>query len=296
MELKKLWVRGYKSLRDVTIEFPTRLTFVTGPCCSGKTALIEALGALRQGAGLGGGATVGVEVWDGGCRVIYELSGDKKMLMTNCGSGEAEEVVQRFLDGVVIIGEVDWRAVRSLKPPSKEERLLPDASNLIPFLYRLTGGVISDSLIEALRYVLPSINDLKFVADGGVLVLKLTTEDGITMTQATMPTGILKTLIIEAALMTQPTLIAVDNFECGLDAEAQQFLVDELRSHDVYSLIITNSETLLDYAKRPQEVVLMRLLGGEAKAWRLGGEVEEMLRKYKLTLSELIHSGFLEPL
>ena len=281
-------------MRDVAVEFPTKMTFVTGPCCSGKTALVEALEALR-GAGLGGGAAVGVEIWDGGCRAAYEIS-NKKTLITSCAAGEAEEIVQRFLDGVVVVGEVDWKAVRSLRPASKEARLLPDASNLIPYLYSLTGGVVPDSLVEALRYVMPSISDLKFAADGGVLVLKLTTEDGVTMTQATAPSGVLKTLIIEAALAARPTLVAVDNFECGLDAEAQQFLADELRTRGVYALAATNSETLLDYAKRPQEVVLMRLVNGEAKARRLGGEVEEALRRHKLTLSELLHSGLLEPL
>ena len=124
MELKKLWVRGYKSLRDVAVEFPTKMTFVTGPR-SGKTALIEALEALR-GAGLGGGAAVGIEIWDGTCRAAYEIS-NKKTLITSCAAGEAEEVVQRFLDGVVVVGEVDWKAVRSLRPASKEARLQPDA-------------------------------------------------------------------------------------------------------------------------------------------------------------------------
>jgi hypothetical protein len=40
----------------------------------------------------------------------------------------------------------------------------------------------------------------------------------------------------------------------------------------------------------------LRLINGETKAQRLGVEVEEMLKKSKLTLSELIASGLLEPL
>jgi hypothetical protein len=79
----------------------------------------------------------------------------------------------------------------------------------LPFLYSLTGGEIPDLLIEALRYVMPSVGNLKLVADGGVLLLKLTTEDGVVMTQATMPTGVLKTLIIETALMMQPSVFVI---------------------------------------------------------------------------------------
>jgi len=293
MELKKFWVRGFKSLRNVVIEFPTRLTFVTGPSGSGKTALTEAFDLLRHSNI--NSATIGIEIWDGGCRTAYELSGGKKTLMTSCNSGEAEDAVRRFLDSMIIIRDVDWKGVRSLRPASKEAKLLPDASNFVPLLYNLTGGAIPDSLIEALRYVMP-VSDLRFVVDGGVLLLQLTTEDGIAMTQATMPSGVLKTLIVETALMMQPSMIVIDNFECGLDPEAQQFLIDELRSNDVYALVVTNSETVLDYAKRPQEVVLLRLDKGETRARRLGDEVEESLKRHKLTLSELIASGLLEPL
>jgi predicted ATPase len=293
MELKKLWVRGFKSLRDVVIDFPTKLTIITGPSASGKTALIEALEAFQTGAGLGG-ATVGVEIWNG-CRTSYELS-DKRSLMTNCSSKEAEEAVRRFINSAIVIRDIDWKAVRSLRPAaSGEAKLLPDASNFLPFLYNLTGE-IPDSLVEAVRYALPSIRDLRFVTDGGTLLLKLTTEDGVTMTQTSMPTGVLKTLIIETALMAQPSVVAIDNFDCGLDPETQQFLIDEFRSHDVYAIITTYSDVVLDYAKRPQEVVVLHLERGETKARRLGSEVEEALKRYKLTLSELIASGLLEPL
>jgi predicted ATPase len=298
MELKRFWVRNYKSLKDVAIELPTRVTAVTGPSGSGKTALVEAFEMLQNAHH--SYATVGVEIWHQKCRTIYELS-DKKALMSSCGSDEAEKTVQEFLNGIAVIKDIDWKAVRSLRPrgfqpAGKEVRLLPDASNLLPFLYNITGGEVPDSLIEAVRYAMPSANDLKLVANGGALLLKLATEDGTTMTQATMPTGVLKMLIVEAALMTSPSMVVIDNFECGLDAETQQFLMDELRSHGTYSIIITNSETVLDYVKTPKEVVMLRLVNGETKAWRLGDEVEEVLRKHKLTLSELIGSGLLEPL
>jgi len=293
MELKKFWVKNYKSLRDVTIEFPTSLTVVIGSSGSGKTALTEAFEALKSGR-LPRGAAVGIEVWHG-CRTLYEVEDDKKTVASDCGADEADEAVQKFVSGIVVIKDINWKAVRSLQPITKEERLLPDASNFVPFLYTVTGGVIPESLIEALRYVFP-VRDIRFETDGDVLVLKLVTDGGVTLTQATMPSGVLKALILETVLMTQPTMIVVDEFEAGLDPEAQQFLMDELRSHNVYALLTTNSYVVPDYVKTPQEVVMLRLDGGETKAWRLGGEVEEMLKRHKLTLSELIESGLLEPL
>jgi predicted ATPase len=291
MEPKKFWTRNHKSLRDVAIEFPTRITVVVGPSGSGKTALVEAFEMLRN-ARLYSQAAVGIEIQHQKCSTIYELS-DKKIIMSNCPD-EAEKV-QEFLNGIVVLKDIDWKAVRSLQPAAREERLLPDASNFIPFLYTVTGGAIPEALVEALRYVFP-VKDMRLVADGDVLVLKLVTDDGVTLTQSSMPSGVLKTLILETVLMTQPTMIVVDEFEAGLDPEAQQFLMDELRSHNVYALLTTNSHVVLDYVKTPREVVAMRLDGGETKARRLGGEVEEMLKRHKLTLSELIESGLLEPL
>jgi hypothetical protein len=44
------------------------------------------------------------------------------------------------------------------------------------------------------------------------------------------------------------------------------------------------------------EVVVLKLEGGETKAYRLGKEAEEALKKHKMTLSELFDSGLLEPI
>jgi len=289
MELKKFWVKNFKSLKDVAIEFPTKLTAVIGPSGSGKTALVEAFEMLRNARY--SQAAVGIEVRHQKCRTVYELDRGKRTLISNCGSDEAG-AVQEFLNGIVVIKDINWKAVRSLQPAVREERLLPDASNFLPFLYTATGGAIPESLIEALRHVFP-VRDMQFAADGDVLALKLTTEDGVTLTQATMPSGVLKTLILEAVLETKPTIVVIDEFENSLDPEAQQFLIDELRSRDVYAVLTTHSSVVLDYAKTPQEVVMLRLVGSETKAWRLRDEVKEKLKKHNLTLSELIGSGLL---
>jgi AAA15 family ATPase/GTPase len=48
VELKKFWVKNFKSFRDVTLEFPTRLTIVVGTNGSSKTALTEAFELLTS--------------------------------------------------------------------------------------------------------------------------------------------------------------------------------------------------------------------------------------------------------
>lgn len=40
-ELERLWVRNFKSLKDLTLDMPAKLTVVVGVNGSGKTALVE---------------------------------------------------------------------------------------------------------------------------------------------------------------------------------------------------------------------------------------------------------------
>ena len=71
--------------------------------------------------------------------------------------------------------------------------------------------------------------------------------------------------------------------------------MDELRNSGTYVFLTTHSTVSLDYVKSPSEVVVLRLEGGETKAYRLREEAREKLKRYGLTLSELVLSGSLEP-
>jgi AAA15 family ATPase/GTPase len=119
--------------------------------------------------------------------------------------------------------------------------------------------------------------------------------DGTTLTPASIPSGVLKTLIIES-LLSRAGVIVIDEFENSLHPELQQFLLDEFRSRGAFVILTTHSTVPLDYAKSVNEVVVLKLEGGETKAYRLGKEAEEALKKHKMTLSELFDSGLLEPI
>jgi hypothetical protein len=60
-------------------------------------------------------------------------------------------------------------------------------------------------------------------------------------------------------------------------------------------ILTTHSTVPLDYAKSVNEVVVLRLEGGETRVYRLKKEVEEELKRSRMTLSELFESGLLEP-
>jgi predicted ATPase len=314
--IRRFWVKNFKSLRDVVLDFPTKLTIVAGPSGSGKTALAEAF--LLLSAAAGGlsprhealrGVSVGVE-FEHICVMSYELHiGEAVQKDLNMHCPQVDDPAKMRLDqlfgvvgaaygflvrGVAVILGIDWNAVRRPQPPIKQNLLQPDASNFVPYLYTVMRGNIPESLVEAVKYVASDVRGMWFEEKGGNLLLKLDTANGAELDQTNMPAGVLKTLIVEAVLQTNPALLVIDEFENSLHPETQQFLIDEIRSRGVYAVLMTHSTVPLDYAKTPSEVVLLRLENGETKARRLGKEAEEKLKKSRLTLSELIESGLLE--
>jgi predicted ATPase len=204
----------------------------------------------------------------------------------------------KFVNGFLVIKEVDHRAVRSPQRLERHERLAPDASNFVPFLFSVTGGRVPPALEEAVRYAVPDAGDCRLsfdVTTDGRVYLILSTADSVSLSSAAMPSGVLKTLIVETALQAKPTVVVIDEFENSLHPDLQQFLMDELRNSGTYVFLTTHSTVPLDYVKSPSEVVVMRLEGGETKAYRLREEAREKLKRYGLTLSELVLSGLLEP-
>jgi predicted ATPase len=210
---------------------------------------------------------------------------------------KAINMVQNFINSITVVKDIDWKAIRSPQTLTKQVRLLPDASNFVPFLYTIAEGNVSESLVEALRYAFVGANDLRLgfsVTEDGRVFLKLVA-DGTTLTPASIPSGVLKTLIIES-LLSRAGVIVIDEFENSLHPELQQFLLDEFRSRGAFVILTTHSTVPLDYAKSVNEVVVLKLEGGETKAYRLGKEAEEALKKHKMTLSELFDAGLLEPI
>jgi predicted ATPase len=211
---------------------------------------------------------------------------------------EVINMVCNFINNITVIKDIDWKTIRNPQILTKQVRLMPDASNFVSFLYTVTEGSISESLAEALKYAFIGIQDLKLgfsVTEDGRVFLKLVA-DGVTLTPASIPSGVLKTLIIESLLLRGASVIVIDEFENSLHPELQQFLMDEFRSRNAFVILTTHSTVPLDYAKSVDEVVVLRLEGGETRVYRLGREVEEELEKHRMTLSELFESGLLEPI
>jgi predicted ATPase len=207
----------------------------------------------------------------------------------------ASAVVYGFIEGIAVVKNIDWKAITSPQVLERSEKLRPDASNFLQFFFTITGGSVGEDLREALRYSLPGYRDFNVVfeptADGRIFVRLVV--DGLRLAPISIPQGVLKTLMIESLLKWEPSLLVVDEFENSLHPELQQFLLDEFRSSGVNVIVTTHSTIPLDYARSPDEVLVLKLVNGETKAYRLSGEVLGRLREKRLTLSELLLSGLL---
>jgi predicted ATPase len=333
VELKRVWVRNFKSLRDFSLDVKSRLTVITGPSGSGKTSLIEVFELWRDVVEHARGnapnpflkwwsyehvawrgdesqpIALGLELSAGDARISYELElyrrgvdehiaverGDVRLeysdgvlqpsgvalhriLLFAICAGEhipartgdvalllgAVSEVCNFVSGFAVFKELNWTELRRPKRLEKHARLLPDASNLVPLLFQLTGGRPATHVEETLRrlgYVSMSFP----VAEDGRIYIKLTRLDGTPVAQPAVPTGALKALALETAMLLRPTLIAVDNFECGLDPDLQLYMLNRLTNSDAYVFITTASERVLEHAKMVGALVELRLEGGETK-------------------------------
>jgi predicted ATPase len=208
----------------------------------------------------------------------------------------ASAIVYGFLDGIAVIKGVNWDKVTTPQPLERHERLHPDASNFTQFFFTLTGGSVSESVREALRYCFPGPSEFNVrfeVTDDGRVYMSLVA-DGVTLKPVSIPCGVLRTLILEALLEWKPTLLVVDEFENSLHPEVQQFLMDEFRSSGAHVILTTHSTIPLNYAKRVEEVVVLVLENGESKPRRLREDALKLLETKRLTLSELLLSGLAE--
>jgi len=235
---------------------------VVGPSGLDKTALAETFLILSDAAWRHiprrespRGVSVGIEI-ELGCAMLYEvrIGGEvQDDLEVHCPYVDADLIgadqfgivvgaaLRGLLKDVAVILNIDWKTVRSPspKPLVKQMRLQPDASNFVPYLYTITRGNVPESLVEALRYVFPGVNNIWFEEEGGRLLLKFTTSSGVELDQTNAPASVLKTLIVETVLHTNPMLVVIDEFENSLHPEAQQFLMDEFRSRGVYAVLMT---------------------------------------------------------
>ena len=205
--------------------------------------------------------------------------------------------IWEFIEGIVVLRGVKFSELKTPQPLTREESLKSDGSNLAPYLYTITEGRVPREVEEALEHVLEGCGEIKLtmpVTDDGRVFISIQV-DGVKLLPPSQPDGALKALLVEAALLSKPSMIAIDEFEDSLHPLAQQFLLDEIRSSGAYAIITTHSPVVLDYLKRLDELVLLKWEKGRTRALRTKSpeELKNWLTELGLTTSEALLSGLL---
>ena len=200
-------------------------------------------------------------------------------------------VVGGFVDGIVVLRPLDYASLRSPQPLVAEGRLREDGSNLVAVLFRLGGGRLPEDVGVVLASVLNAEGVSGFFepTPDGRVVLKLVV-DGVELLPPSVPEGAWKTMALMAAVLSNATVIAVDEFENSLHPSAQELLLEELRRSGATVLVATHSPTVIDAAKSLDEIILLELVGGETRATRVkdADKLAEKLRELGITPSEAI--------
>ncbi len=207
-------------------------------------------------------------------------------------------LIGAFIDGIIVVRGIDLVSLRQPQILMKYDRLDPEARNLIPLLFSIGKGRLPEDMIPVLKAILSTDNISGYFEPtvDGRIVLKLVIE-GVEVPPVGIPSGVWKALAIETALSLKPTLIAIDEFENSLHAEAQKYLLDELRNSNAYVIIATHSPVPIDYAHSLDEILILELVNGETRSSRIRGteDLQKKLMQLGLTPSEAILYGFVKP-
>ena len=196
-----------------------------------------------------------------------------------------------FIDGIVVLRLPDYAALRAPQPPGVAERLSEDASNLQQVLYRLGRGRLPEDVARVLEYVLQADEVTGFFepTPDGRLVLVLDV-DGVRYLPPMLPEGAWKAMALMAALLSSPSLVAVDEFEDSLHAQAQELLLEELRAEAPAAIVATHSVTVMDSVESLEEIVVLEKRGAETVAARpeTTRELLELMQRLGLTPGEAV--------
>ncbi len=202
-----------------------------------------------------------------------------------------------IIDGITCIREVDLKSIRSPQPLIWYDYLEYNVSNLIPVLYKIGRGRLTDAMEHALQVLFEntSVSGFFSLTPEGTVFFKLAIGD-LELPPPSIPNGVWKVLAIEAALALNPTILLIDEFENSLHARVQEYLLDEIRESGVTAIVATHSPVPVDYTKDLREILVLENIGCETKASRLENveELNEKLRKLGITASEALLYGFIK--
>ncbi len=205
-------------------------------------------------------------------------------------------LISSFIEGIITIKHIDISRLSQPQLLTTTSYLKVDDENFVSILYNIGKGRLAEELCIVLKELwgIENVSGYFEPTPDGRVVFKLVV-DGLELLPPNIPAGVWKILLIETALMLEPTVLLIDEFENSLHVKAQEYLLNEIREHEVFAIIATHSPTLVDLAKSLDEILILEYTGLETKATRLRkvDELRKKLEELGLTPSEALLYGFI---
>ncbi len=172
------------------------------------------------------------------------------------------------------------------------DQLLADGSNLALVLSRLRlDPPTKDAIVEKLRYVYASVDDIDTKTEGGTIQVFLQ-DGGVPLPARRISDGTMRFLCLLVVLCnpSPPPIVLIEEPELGLHPDAIGALADLLRdaSERTQLIVTTHSEALVDrFSDTPEAVLVVDkdepAEGGSTRVRRLDREsLKEWLDQYSL--------------
>lgn len=191
--------------------------------------------------------------------------------------------------------------LRRPQEPSNERMLAPDGSNLTSVFkamrQRNSGSVAITQITNALRFILPGLEQISILSVGGFLVpqfhMRESSGKAHKFNVSQISDGTLRVLGLLTALyqVPKPSVIVLEEPEQTVNPAILEVLADAMREVSQTSQIIvtTHSPDLLDHFK-PEEVRAVGMVDGRTEVSAIGTTQASAVRDRLFTLGDLLVS------
>ena len=195
--------------------------------------------------------------------------------------------VHSYIRRFTIIRHLNIREVKSPFYPIKEE-LKEDCSNLMSVVYMLfeeNGYKLPERIEYGIRTLFPKFRIGFERGFSGEIVLRIYEDDHV-LYPPSIPDGFYKVLAILTAIELKPSILAIDEIENSLHAEALEYIIDELKNSESTVIIATHSPVVVDIVDLEDLIIVEKDEGTRLRRVEEPEKVREELEELGITPSE----------
>ena len=167
------------------------------------------------------------------------------------------------LNKFTILRHPNIQGMKSPSSPKETDFLLEDGTNLNNILsnWLLEKQKLPDRIEVAVKELFPNTQVGVSTTPQGEVFIKVY-EKGIELNPPCIADGFYKILLVLAAIELKPSLLAIDEIENSLYAEALKYIIDELNASETTVIITTHSPVVVDMVKLEALMIAEKTIDG----------------------------------